>query len=170
MNTKVTLVGLKADIEKEKNKIKGSVNRALNYVGAEMVISLQDHLQNDWYRVWKGKQYKRRTDGAIGVPLASLENFDVLPAKNGKLTFEYLPTGEYPENNDYHTNDGDDLIRAIQNGYLGEDAPARPFWDNFVNEQETSAVANFVQGMANEGYTVVTTLEDTLDLREHLEP
>lgn len=167
---KTSIKGLDQEILKEIFNIQQATDRALNYVGAEMTQNLQQHLHNDWYLAWKGKSYERRTDGASGTPLGSLENIDVEPARYGRLAFYYTPTGEYPDNTAFHTSDGDDLIRKIQDGDMAGNPPPRPFWDNFVEEQESMAFENFVIAMGTEGYKVIKTKADKIDFTEFKKP
>ena len=147
------------DYQKEEGEIRAHFSEAINMIASEMKENLQKHIYEDWYLPWgKPKRYKRRTDNPdLGTPLGSDQNIHAIPSKD-TLEFIYDPSGEHT-NEKYHTRDGDDLIRVIQmnSGWTwqpnedrgGREIMPRPFWNNFVDEQESGGIINaFIAGMA----------------------
>ena len=146
---KVTVSGLETideDFELESRKIEKAFPQALQYVGSEMIVSLQKHIFEDWYKQYTPKVYERRTDNiSLGTPLGAEANMDV-QVNNNTLDFTYEPTGEHA-NETYHTRDGDTLIEFLQVG--AEGIPPRPFWNQFVEEQANSGIIDaFIKRMS----------------------
>ena len=83
-----------------------------------------------------------------------------------KLEFSYFPTGEHA-NPRWHTNDGDDLIESIQIPALkwGK-APARPFWNFFVEENENFLLFEYFEYFMKPYKIVANDAERKLDLSE----
>lgn len=156
----VTEIGLQEDVDKALSDIDSAIAPALGDVGNGMIENLQRHIQEDWYEPWgPPKIYQRRTDNpSLGTPLGSPANMDV-SVSGRSLTFSYDPTGEH-ENPDWSTVNGDVLIRIIQEDDGWKYPPSvdqkgrmifpRPFWDNFVREQEAHGIMDrFTAAMRN---------------------
>lgn len=146
---KVTVSGIETideDFELESRKIQAGIPQALNYVGSEMIVSLQKHIFEDWYEKYTPSVYERRTDDtSLGTPLGAEGNMDVFVDKD-KMEFSYEPTGEHAKQS-FHTRDGDRLIEFLQvgNKYM----PPRPFWNLFVEEQKNRGIMEaFIKGMS----------------------
>lgn len=158
--------GLDKDLEKEYKAIEKQIPSALQYVGEEMKNSLREHLEKDWYDWYQPKVYKRRTDNpSYGRPLSGDRNFAILSDRN-ELAFIYSPTGEHAIKK-WDERDGNDLIEWLQSNHeMGESIiPARPFWNNFVEEQENGAIlSNFIRGMYPK-YVVVKDKTDKINLK-----
>ena len=151
------------DINGEMQGIYRATTDSLSDVGAQMIPSLQRHIRQDWYLPWGSpKEYLRRTD--MGIP-GALDDPDYMELTHQglSLTFSYNPQGNryWPG----HNADGDDLIEIIQtnSGWhfkpskdtRGRKIMPRPFWNNFVDEQENSGIINaFIAGMHTRGYEV----------------
>lgn len=139
----VGVIGLDAEVNDEIAKIENDIPIALNAVGSEMIKSLQEHIETDWYNAWQPSVYIRRTDVlSYGTPLGSIKNMDVQVLGKRTLDFTYSPTGEYKGPYFEHDRDGDELIESIQTGRLEGEPPPRPFWNNFVEEQKNGAIMN----------------------------
>ena len=159
---KVTVSGLETideDFELESRKIEKAFPQALQYVGSEMIVSLQKHIFEDWYKPWGPPLiYIRRTDNnSLGTPLGSKENMDVF-VDNDSLEFTYEPTGDHAVS-DWNSVSGDKLIEIIQtnSGWsypvgvdkIGRTIMPRPFWNFFVEEQANSGIIDaFIKGMS----------------------
>lgn len=158
----VTEIGLQEDVDKALSGIDSAIAPALGDVGNGMIENLQRHIQEDWYEPWgPPKVYLRRTDDpSLGTPLGSPANMDVSVFGNS-LTFSYEPTGEHKIEK-WHIVDGDKLIKIIQedDGWYPDWIPnkdqkerlifPRPFWDNFVREQEAHGIMErFTAAMRN---------------------
>ncbi len=188
MKTQITgeIIGLKEDLEKEKKRLLSLSEKALKNVGAEMVFDLQNRIQKDWYEKWGDpKVYRRRTDNpSYGTPLGSEENMTYDKKRLGdevEFSFGYFPNGEHnnpPTDEDWHSVDGNDLIQIIQKNEgwqypVDEDTQGRtimprPFWDNFVEEQKTKVVENFIKGMQIHD-TTIKIEKDPIDILKDLE-
>lgn len=125
-------------------QIESKIPDALAYVSSEMLDDLQLHLQNDWYNAYKPQVYERRTDdSSLGTSIMDESNVHI-SVTGRKLEFIYSPTGIH-SNPYWSQRNGDSLIEFIQNGIwdkehptvrrYNEVVPARPFWNNFVEEQ-----------------------------------
>lgn len=149
------------DLSETWERIWDLTENGLNYVGAGMIPSLQNHLWRDWYYAWQPKVYQRRTDdggigGGIGRPLGSYLNMDY-DSEPGTMEFRYEPTGEHFVDA-WHTNDGDEIIEMIQYPYnrwtwipKHSHAPQRMFWNNFVDDQINGGIiTSFARGMLPE--------------------
>ena len=165
---KVKVEGLNEEVKEEIAKIKNQIPTALEQVGSEMILDLQKHTQEDWYKKYKPKIYQRRTDdNSLGIPLGSVENMSV-SVKNNKLDFTYTPSGEHEEKA-WEERNGDELIKWLQNehdlastntGEILHTIPARPFWNNFVEEQFNEKIMQtFVRGFPKK-YSVVLEGDD----------
>ena len=148
--------GLEDDINNFTQELDKQIPHALQQVGSEMVYKLQEHIRTDWYEAWGApKQYKRRTDYGGGISLGDEQNMDIQVKKN-TLDFEYFPSGDHVRR-EWDERDGDTLIKVIQEnkGWSfqpdldkeGRALTPRPFWDNFVDEQEAVVVDNFIAAM-----------------------
>lgn len=166
MKTQITaeIIGLKEDLEKEYKAIEKQVDRALLDVGVELKNDLQLALQKEWYQGYTPKKYKRRTDdNSLGTPLGSDENFEI-GVRRRELEFVYEPTGEH-RNKKWSDRDGDDLIAWIQSSHEYElsSIPARPFWNNFLDQQMDGGIMEkFIKGMSPK-YTVLSDGNENLD-------
>lgn len=164
------LDGLDEEIKDEIAKIEKQIPKALENVGSEMIESLSRHLDEDFYNQYSPVAYRRRyTEG-----LRKRENM-VAKVKEKTLQFEYKPSGkptgtlgdtlnwsEDLENwlMQFHktattpifspAHEGDELIVWGQKKHeIGKyEIPARPFWNNFVEEQKNGGIINaFTVGM-----------------------
>jgi hypothetical protein len=159
------IIGLESDFETEIANINKHIPLALSSVGADMEDNLQKHLYYDWYLANTPKEYKRRTDNPkLGTPLGSEKNINYV-AYGNNLLFTYTPTGEH-EDEYWHTSDGDELIINIQTGELVGTAPPRPFWNNFVEEQQQKLIVTFAEAMRP--YNVIREKDEKIDLSEFL--
>jgi len=52
----------------------------------------------------------------------------------------------------------DDLIQSIQDGTVAKNAPPRPFWDNFVREQENETIMSTLK-RAMQPYEIIDSGE-----------
>lgn len=135
--------GIETDIETETAEINKRSEKALDFVGSEMIVNLQKHIHDDWYVMDKPYWYKRRTDNnSLGTPLGSDKNFTV--SRNGlQLSFRYNPTGEHKNEMWNNKHKGDSLIWWVQ------EVKGNPFWDNFVDEQKNGGIiSNFARAMS----------------------
>lgn len=143
----VGIVGLESDVQKETEKINKHIPVALQKVSGDMLYSFYSYLFGTWYEGYTPVSYQRRTDNpSLGRPLGDPENITI-SVDNGKLTFDYSPTGEHAYQYFGKVNNGNDLIESIQTGELWGNPPPRPFWNNFVKEQETEILDNFIAYM-----------------------
>lgn len=161
------LVGLDEEVKKEYNKISRKIPKALNVVGSEMIENLTQHLNEDFYAKYQPKVYERKYDRG----LRNKENM-VATVSGKKLQFEYKPYNsngitaeQISKQNEFmqhwlsqgvavgivgEDRIGDELIVWCQKQHkIGEsDIPARPFWNNFVEEQKNSGIIDaFTRGM-----------------------
>lgn len=147
------------DINGEMQGIYKASGGALQDVGVQMIRNLQGHIYRDWYLQYDPIEYERRTDKPYyGTPLGSEKNMDV-SVDGLSLLFSYHPTGEHKVREWSNHRWGDELIRTIQTNKRWTWLPhcdPRPFWDNFVEEQENSGIIeSFIFGMQTRGYTVI---------------
>lgn len=145
---------LRRDIEKETARIGRNVQPALRVVGNEMALNLLKHLQTDWYDAWKPVRYQRRATTNPKESIMSMNNISIETTRNS-LIFDYSPKGNDDEKWGYSmarvVKNGDELINIIQYN-RGWDKPEprvglnsvmiapRPFWNNFVSEQEEGRI------------------------------
>ncbi|MBR5285697.1 MAG: hypothetical protein IKU30_02255 [Clostridia bacterium] len=169
-NIDVSLSGLKSiqnDFRAEKQKIDDYIPFALNYMSNEMLVSLYDHIQSDWYEEYFPNNYDRRTDAGDPDALGGENSTDI--QINGKsMVFTYSPKSNQwvPPDTDVS---GDHLINIIQTGLGGfwnSKVPKRPFWNNFVREQEQELIEEFITAM--QPYTVYKDTNDVFDLSDIL--
>lgn len=162
MTTQITakIIGLKEDLEKENQTLKEHVNYALTQTGVEMTYDLISVLRRDWYNKYTPSIYERRTDDpSKGTPLGSIDNFDetYTDPQNQTLHFVYNPTGTH-ENIDWSNRSGNNLIEWIQKKHEykipGSEEPyltipARPFWNNFIDEEINGGImSKFIKAMS----------------------
>lgn len=157
----IKIEGLDKEYRDEITEINNAIPKALERLGSEMAISLKKHIQQDWHDVWKPSKYHRRTDNpSLGTPLGDDKNITIYVDRFTKtMSFLYLPTGEHQEgrfhNGWYLGGDGarrdtDELITAIQKGELAGNPPPRPFWNNFVEEQQNGEMlSTFIRELKN---------------------
>lgn len=171
LTVEVEIKGLYKDINDETAKIKKQIPKALEYVGSEMQKDLIKHLEEDFYDKYSPVAYKRRYDKG----LKNKENINV-DVKGTNLIFSYTPKGEpqgtlkdslnWNENLEewlklFHktadtpffspAHNDDDLIVWAQRKHEigGYKIPARPFWNNFIEEQKNGKIiSNFIVGMS----------------------
>lgn len=144
---------LEEDLDKEVAKIKRKIPSALRCVGSEMVQSLGHHIMQDVYQRYNPHgtdPYIRRLDYNRPSSLIGQEEAIQPSVKGTTLTLAYNPHGEQKQTKD--PKYGDDLIRRIETGegYTWAHQPgARPFWQNFVDEQvDEKIILNFISGMS----------------------
>ena len=141
----VTVEGLDSlneDLESLTEKIDAAVTAGLNTVLGDFKDSLASHVQEDAYKKYKPKKYKRT--GAMGDEKNMTGN-----VSGNVLDFLYEFDTESDGN---YYEDSDDVIRVVQSGknYLwGVAIDPRPFWDNFIKEQLIGGQAemSLVRGM-----------------------
>lgn len=178
------ITGLDTDLRIENDKIKAKAADALVQVSGEMVDSLKDHLYNDWYLAYTPKDYLRRTDFVqFGVPIGGDENLDIsVDRSSPKLDFYFEPSLMHKIFSPW--SDGSDgMIEWIQHEHRYGEVhrgwkiikeakiiiPARPFWNNFVREQQNGGImSSFVQHMAPQYKVVAKANDKIVDLTESL--
>lgn len=122
------LDSLDKDLESLTEKIDTAVTAGLNTVLGDFKDSLASHVQEDAYKKYKPKKYKRT--GAMGDEKNMTGNV------SGNV-LDFLYEFETESDGNYY-EDSDDVIRVVQSGknYLwGVAIDPRPFWDNFIKEQ-----------------------------------
>lgn len=166
----VKFEGLDEELNNEIAQIGKQIPKALENVGSEMIEGLSRHLDEDFYNKYSPVAYRRRyTEG-----LRNKKNM-IATVKGRTLQFEYKPSGKPTgtlgqtqnwsdklENwlKQFHktattpifspAHEGNDLIVWAQKRHeIGKyEIPARPFWNNFVEEQKNSGIIDaFVVGM-----------------------
>lgn len=138
-------------LQEETAKIESRIPSALEHVGREMQLNLIKHIEKDVYAKYSPQDYERRSENnSLGLPLTSRENIMTI-TKGNNLTFRYVPTGQYKGEGSWKIRHGDELIKAIETGELEGDAPKRPFFQNFIDEQLYGGIMNsFIDGMKPE--------------------
>ncbi len=142
------------DLREEVKKINSRIPNALNRVGSEMIYNLQEHIQKDFYDAYEPKEYERRRENPEHG-LSMMERESYFTEIHGKtMVFHYIPNTSHKL---YETwdrfplpRDPDDLIEWAQHSHsMGHSMiPARPFWNNFVNDQLNGRIiSNFGAGM-----------------------
>lgn len=173
------LEGAKEDLEYEKKEIWAASILALGEVGEDMKIALQEHIQKDWHDAWGDPLvYERRTDNpSLGTPLGSEKNMSYSVSKTG-LHFRYFPSQQH-KNREWSVTNGDSLIRMLQENLGWKWKPSedtqgrmimpRPFWDNFVEEEETRALSVFITEMkkVDNELDIKQELNERIDLSEY---
>ena len=161
----VGVIGLDTEVNDEIAKIENDIPIALNAVGGEMILSLKRHIQEDFYNEYSPVAYRRRYDEG----LLNEENIDAETLGKRTLHFTYnpqgLPMGKLKDSLNWSEDleeylksqhktgetpffskarNGDDLIVWGQTAHdIGKKhIPARPFWNNFVEEQKNGAIMN----------------------------
>ncbi len=139
-DVKMTQVGsVVSELKAECGEIGKKIPFALQEVGERMRGSLMEHIARDWYQKWKPSKYERRTDNPeYGTPIGDPSNMDLQITQN-TLVFDYQPSRQHALHEPF-SNSPDELIRTIQSGSVAPNAPPRPFWDNFVREQENETI------------------------------
>lgn len=139
-DVKMTQVGsVETELKAECGEIGKKIPYALQEVGERMRGSLMEHIARDWYQKWKPSKYERRTDNPeYGTPIGDPSNMDLQITQN-TLVFDYQPSRQHALHEPF-SNSPDELIRTIQSGSVAPNAPPRPFWDNFVREQENETI------------------------------
>lgn len=166
----VKFEGLDEELNNEIAQIEKQIPKALENVGSEMIEGLSRHLDEDFYNKYSPVAYRRRyTEG-----LRNKKNM-IATVKGRTLQFEYKPSGKPTgtlgqtqnwsdklENwlKQFHktattpifspAHESNDLIVWAQKRHeIGKyEIPARPFWNNFVEEQKNSGIIDaFVVGM-----------------------
>lgn len=166
----VKFEGLDEELNNEIAQIEKQIPKALENVGSEMIEGLSRHLDEDFYNKYSPVAYRRRyTEG-----LRNKKNM-IATVKGRTLQFEYKPSGKptgtlgqtqnwsdklenwLKQFNKTATtpifspaHEGNDLIVWAQKRHeIGKyEIPARPFWNNFVEEQKNSGIIDaFVVGM-----------------------
>lgn len=146
--------------------IKNVCGYGLQFASSEMISSLQEHIQRDWYDPWgPPKDYERRTDHpGDGTPLGDERNMNVR-VSDLSLSFIYAPTGKHTVRA-WNKRSGDALINTIQTGSGWSWKPTkdrknreimpRPFWNNFVEEQRNGALFDaFEYGFSGRGFDLI---------------
>ena len=162
--------GLEDAITQEVKEINEKIPIALENVGSGMIIDLKKHIEEDFYKQYSPVAYRRRYERGLLNP----ENINAV-AKGFNLHFSYNPQGtptgilsdslnwsddleswlktqHKSGNSPFFSNvhSGIDLIEwASKEHEIGDyKIPARPFWDNFADEQENEKIMdNFISGM-----------------------
>jgi hypothetical protein len=156
------------DFREELKSINAQIPKALERVGSEMIYNLQEHIQKDFYDAFTPEAYERRSNNPWhGTPMIDESNMSVF-VKGKQLDFSYLPdtVHEYYDawiedrpNRGFHplARPSDDLIKWAQHEHKLKNGviPARPFWNNFVEDQiHNRIISNFGAGM-NPKYKVI---------------
>lgn len=133
---------LDEDLKSLTEKIDTAVTAGLHTVLGDFKDALASHVQEDAYKQYKPRKYKRT--GAMG-------NKDNMTGNVSGNVLDFLYEFETESDGNYY-EDSDDVIRVVQSGknYLwGVKIDPRPFWDNFINEQLIGGQAevSFVRGM-----------------------
>lgn len=169
----INSIDFSPDFEKDiQSQVKPYFSHALDYVGSEMIVNLQDHIRRDWYEKWGSpKQYIRRSDSPeYGTPIGSQENMDS-HVYGDKLIFTFEPDTEHGYDDSWSGSSAnsqvtpDDMIRIIQSNsgwrypvnkdIHGRTIMPRPFWNNFVDEQENEKIIeSFAAGISHD-FTVI---------------
>lgn len=162
------LIGLDEEVKAECKKISRRIPKALNVVGSEMIENLTQHLNEDFYAKYQPKVYERKYDKG----LRNKENM-VATVSGKKLQFEYIPHKDFGASAEQKSKQsdfikfwqsqgvevivkgaderiGDELLVWCQTQHkiTDSDIPARPFWNNFVEEQKNSGIMEaFTRGM-----------------------
>lgn len=166
------------DFSEVKNEIMSAVQASMSTVGDFMKDALQRHIETDVYDAYSPKAYPRRSENAaFGTPLSDMDANTMVNNRGAGVTLTYLPSGSHsgttadlPQSSSYYNPDnprpikpnpvhGDTLIRRLETGKGYDwktDVPARPFWQNFVNEMESvgGLFDAFSAAMAAHGFTV----------------
>lgn len=163
--------------------VQDKIPAALRIIGANMIKSLQKHIETDVYGAYEPISYPRRfLFPQFGTSIHDEKNMDVSVAGN-MLIFAYTPTGAHTglmkdtlnwdgdsasfsgnEPLKPHPANGDELIAIIETGTGYDwdcDVPSRPFWTNFAEEQKSDQIMlHFIAGMSP--YKVEKNGEDVL--------
>ena len=136
------LDSLDEDLKSLTEKIDTAVTAGLNTVLGDFKDSLASHVQEDAYKKYKPKKYKRT--GAMG------DEKNMTGKVSGNV-LDFLYEFDTESDGNYY-EESDDVIRVVQSGknYLwGVAIKPRPFWDNFINEQLIGGQAemSLVRGM-----------------------
>ena len=166
------------DFSRIQQELAAAVQASMASVGAFMKDALQRHIETDVYNAYTPKVYPRRSETpAFGAPLSDMEANTAVNNRGAGVTLTYLPSGTHsgttadlPQSSSYYNPDnprpikpnpvhGDNLIRRIETGQgydWDTDVPARPFWQNFVNEMEGvgGLFDAFAAAMAAQGFIV----------------
>lgn len=151
MELKITaeVKGIAETIEEQSKAIKKQIPKALQYVGAEMKVNLQKHIYEDWYLQYTPSVYKRRTDNPnLGIPIGSDKNISI-NVNEKQIEFDFSPDLYNKEFSPLNYS-SDRMITWIQQTHeiFGVLIPPRPFWNNFLNEENNGAtIAAFIKGM-----------------------
>lgn len=181
----IEVVGLEEEFDTHVANIKKIIPTALNAVGSEMILNLKKHIQEDFYNEYSPVAYRRRYDEN---GLLDDNNMDAQTIDKNILYFTYTPkgvpmgklkdslnwsedlenylksvnkTGESPFFSSVRNDD--DLIRWGQTAHdIGtKHIPARPFWNNFVEEQKNEKIMQtFVNAFAKTPYQIIETGND----------
>lgn len=160
----VGVIGLDAEVNDEIAKIENDIPIALNAIGSEMMLNLKRHIQEDFYNMYSPVAYRRRYDEN---GLLDDNNMDAEILGKRTLHFTYnpqgLPMGKLKDSLNWsedleeylksqhktgetpffaNARNGDDLIVWGQTAHdIGKKhIPARPFWNNFVEEQKNEKI------------------------------
>lgn len=130
---------IETELNRESAKIVENAEKALKAIGDEMISNLQTHIEEEWYKPYTPKAYKRRTDdSSYGTPLGA-QDYMKYSVNGLSLTFGYNPSGLHTVKK-WHTRDSDELIESIQTAKLKGNPPPRPFWNSFLFEQGNGAI------------------------------
>lgn len=127
-------------------RVDRAIQKGLSVTASDMTISLEKHIRSDVYEKYTPLAYIRRARGGM---LNTDETIDTKIEYGDTLYFTYnfpvTPSfwredSKYMKYGYYEFMDGDDAIRAIQDGknyptVTPMGIPPRPFWDNFLTEQ-----------------------------------
>ena len=162
------LDSIQKELKNEKRKADYRMPRVLEGIGSEMKLKLGEHIRDDWYDAYAPLHYKRRTDAGNPEALGAESSFGI--AVDGKsLTFDYKPISNQWVPPDIDVS-GDHLINIIQTGLGGKwngVVPKRPYWNNFVREQEGILADEFISAVSP-WYEAVKDENDVFDLSDFL--
>lgn len=174
----VKIEGLDKEVNEHIEKIGRKIPQALEDVGSEMQESFIRHIQEDFYNKYSPVAYRRRYEKG----LLDKANIHIEKIKENRLVFSYLPKGEpqgtlkdslnWSENLEeylksvnktadtpfFHPAHNDDelIVWAQKKHKIGNyNIPARPFWNNFVEEQKNGKIMEtFIGSTAWKPYSI----------------
>lgn len=175
----VSITGLETiekDLNEELKEITNLSNLALSNLGVEMIETLQKFIQKRFYDLYKPRVYQRRSEhDGLGTPIIDKSNMHP-NVKGTTLEFDFIPNLEHkkPKWTNNHTYNGvktghynDYLIKWARIGvncYTGENMGPRPFWNEFLEEEEQTIFDYYKNAMLP--YSVIRDNTDVLDLSE----
>lgn len=164
MELTVRVSGLESideDFKAFQAELSAAVRGAMDDVGERMKDALRRHIEQDVYEAYTPEVYQRRSENLLlGTPLNNMDANAYVWNHGAGLTLDYLPTGEH-ETRKWSGADGDALVGRIEKksppyNWGDEKVPARPFFQNFVDEMTAQGELGrfFVEAMRAQGIVV----------------